>query len=68
MGQEQGDEKLESLLKILAGYEVSVLLALENRDYEILPWLKEQRSKCYQKLRGEVYGITQGTSGPTKEG
>lgn len=64
--KERKDE-LESLLKILAGYEISIGLALDDKDWELLKELRSQRSVYYKKIKVAIYGLKEiGKTGAEK--
>lgn len=67
MDQEQRKE-FESLLKIIAGLEVSIRTALEERDYDVVKPFQKQRLDYYKKLRRIVYGLEDGDQQTEQEG
>lgn len=65
--EETRTERIEKLLLIIAGVEVSIRDAQELRDYEFLKILKGLKPKYYEKLRRLAYGLPEDRKLPTKD-
>jgi hypothetical protein len=52
-------ERIEALLTLIGGLEVSILTAQEEKDWDFLKVLKSKQKNYYERLRRVSYGLTE---------
>lgn len=57
MNEQERVERIEELLKLIGGLEISIRDALEQRDWDFSKQLKKLKPKYYEKLRRLMYGL-----------
>lgn len=61
------EDPFEQLLYTLAGCEVAILNAMEQKDWVFLKALRAQKAKLLERLRRKAYGLPEQTDPPTED-
>jgi hypothetical protein len=61
------EKRIDDILKMIGGLEVSIRIALEKGDKEFVRTLQPLEQKYYEKLRRVVYGLPEKSGLPTEE-
>ena len=66
MNRQERKAELENLLKIIAGLEISIRYALDEKDWDTLKDLRKRQTEYYKRLRITMYGLKTGEKGAEK--
>lgn len=57
LNRQERKAKIEDLLKIIAGLEISIRHALDDKDWDTLKDFRKYQISYYKKLRDTMYGL-----------